>query len=250
MLLSSVEFSHPFQWTQHPAPELKVLWTQLFHWILYRHLYLYTEILNTPSQNSSSLYPLCKMEIATYGTMKNQASPASCFKNHEINSLSISQISVPFLEYHHQLDDVWWNLPPWARLGTEPKLMSLKPPKIVPELTVPTQMCLSIHSSPALRDTGFAVKPRCCYLPATPRSQDAPFPHGQMARTNFGGSWCETPVDFSGSWTMAKVYFLCSTLFPATELLRRSLSPWYLKYCWYHKRPAWTPSKINVFLLH
>lgn len=48
------------------------------------------------------------MEIAMSGNkaVKNQAPPASCFKTHEMNSLSICQISVPFLEHqnHHQLD--------------------------------------------------------------------------------------------------------------------------------------------------
>lgn len=47
------------------------------------------------------------MEIAMSGTkaVKNQAPPASCFKNPEMNSLSIYQISGPFLEHqnHHQL---------------------------------------------------------------------------------------------------------------------------------------------------
>lgn len=48
------------------------------------------------------------MEIAMSGTkaVKNQAPPASCFKNHEMNSLSTDQIPVPFPEHqnHQQLD--------------------------------------------------------------------------------------------------------------------------------------------------
>lgn len=68
-----------------------------------------------------------------------------------------------------------------------------------------------------------------------PGSQSLPFPGRQMAWPNFGGSQRETPVDFSGSWMRAKVNFLCKTLFPAMELLRQSLSPWFLKYCWYQK---------------
>lgn len=72
-------------------------------------------------------------------------------KNHEINSLSIYQISVPFFEHqhHHQLDDAWHTLPPpppQAVLGTELKLLTLKPQKRVPELTVPTQLRLGVCS--------------------------------------------------------------------------------------------------------
>lgn len=65
-----------------------------------------TQTQNSPSQNNTHLYLPCKMEIATSGTkaVKNQAPPASCFKNHEMNSLSTYQISVPLLEHqnHHQ----------------------------------------------------------------------------------------------------------------------------------------------------
>lgn len=67
-----------------------------------------TQTQNSPSQNNIHLYLPCKMETAMSGTkaVKNQAAPASCFKNQEMNSLSIDQISVPFLEHqnHQQLD--------------------------------------------------------------------------------------------------------------------------------------------------
>lgn len=65
--------------------------------------------------------------------MKNQASPDSCLKNPKTDSLSVCWVSVSFLEYHHQVDAAWCNLPPWAMLGSELKLQTIKRPKIVPQ---------------------------------------------------------------------------------------------------------------------
>lgn len=174
-------------------------------------------------------------------------------KNHEINSLSIYQISVPFFEHqhHHQLDDAWYTLPPppsCARNWTE--AANLKTSKKSPWAHSTNPAAFGRMFVPALLWGAVALQRKLGAIICPPllASQDVPFPHGQMARPNFGGSRRKTPVDFSGSWTTAKVNFLLNMQFPAMELLRRSLSPWYLKYCWYRERPAWTPSKINVFL--
>ena len=178
--------------------------------------------------------------------MKNQASPASCFKNHEITaSASIKSQSFSL----NTKTTSSWMMPD-----------IIFPPSYARNLTGAAILETS-NQSPWAHSTNAAAfghtlapallwgtpasqwKPGAVTCPPLPGSLDAPFPHGQMARANFGGSWHETPLDFSRSWAIAKVNFFCNVLFPTTELLRRSLSPWYLKYCWYRERLAWTLSK-------
>lgn len=249
---------HPFQWTQHTTPELKVLWAWLSHWVLYRHLYLSvhrdTKFSKSEQQPFISTLQNGNTYIRNQGCeelsipsqllqkiMRLTASASIKSQSPSLNTNTITSWMMP---------DILCPPPPPSCARNWTAAANLKTSKKSPWAHSTNSAAFGRTFIPALLWGAAALqrKPGAIIRPPLLASQDVPFPHGQMARPNFGGSRCETPVDFSGSWTTAKVNFLLNTQFPTTELLRRSLSPWYLKYCWYRERPAWTPSKINVFL--
>lgn len=95
------------------------------------------------------------MEIAMSGikAVKNQAPPASCFKHHEMNSLSIYQISVPFL-WNTKTTTSRIKSAPLSYAGEQTEDADLKISKKESLSSQYQLSCLqaSSHPSPALRD--------------------------------------------------------------------------------------------------
>lgn len=129
-----------------------------------------------------------------------------------------------------------YNLPPWAMLETKLKLLTLKSQKKkrVPELGAPTQLCSgTLLSQPCSEGPQTAVTARCHPVPATRRV--SPSLADRWPGQTLEGAGERLPWISAGAGQKPRWISSATTPFPATELLRHSLSPWFLKYCWYQK---------------
>lgn len=220
------------------APEHKVLWTRLFHWLLYRHLYLYT---NTEFSKSEQ-HPF----ISTLQNGNSYVRNQGC----EESSTPSQLLQKPWDEQPQHLSDLspspWtpkppparYHLPPWAMLGTELKLLTLESEKRKESLSSQYQLsCVQAHShpSPALRGPGLQWQPGatlCCHSqgPRMPPSLADRWPGQTLEGASTRLPWISAGDGWKPRWISST-----KTLLPATELLRQSSSPWFLKCCWYQK---------------
>lgn len=195
------------------------------------------------------------MEIVMSGTkaVKNQAPPASCFKKQAMNSLSIDQISVPF-PWTPKPPAAGYNLSLWAMLGTELKLLTWKSQS--PWAHSSNSAVFRHTLVPALLWVT-PVTARCHSLPAPPRV--SPSLADRWPGQTLEGACERLPWISAGAGQKPRWISSATTLFPATELLRQSLSPWFLKYCWYQKvntlqnyclHTTRASSHVLLYLLH